>query len=122
MDCRPITLPLLNMKLLIRNLDRNISEPTLRAMFESHGAVQSCDLVMDKVTQGSKGFGFVEMPDADEAKAAIQALNASEHGNKRIRVKEAEASKAPPKKMPSKDKPERIARAEEIWGRKKKKS
>ena len=107
------------MKLLIRNLDRDISEPTLRALFEAHGTVQSCDLVMDAVTQGSKGFGFVEMPDEDEAKAAIQALNASEHGNKRIRVKIAEAPKESPKKPPLKEDTERIERAEQIWGRKK---
>ena len=108
------------MKLLIRNLDRDISEPTLRALFEAHGAVQSCDLVMDEVTQSSKGFGFVEMPNADEAKAAIEALNASEQGNKRIRVKKAEASVPTPKKPLSKEDAERAARAEQIWGRGKK--
>ena len=109
------------MKLLIRNLDRDIPEPTLRALFESHGTVQSCDLVMDEVTQSSKGFGFIEMPNPDEAQAAIQALNMSEHGKKRIRVKIATAAKKPSKAAPSKEQAERVTRAEQIWGRNKKK-
>lgn len=108
------------MKLLIRNLDRDISEPTLRSLFEPHGTVQSCDLVMDKVTQSSKGFGFVEMPNADEAKVAIQALNTSKQGKKRIRVKMASAAKASPQKSSLEAAKEKTARAENIWGRRKK--
>ncbi|MCB1813864.1 MAG: RNA-binding protein, partial [Candidatus Competibacteraceae bacterium] len=47
------------MKLLIRNLARTTTEAELRALFEVHGAVQSCNLVLDKATGDSKGFGFV---------------------------------------------------------------
>ena len=78
------------MKLLIRNLNRTTTEDQIKALFESHGAVQSCNLVLDKVTGGSKGFGFVEMPHTGDAKAAIKHLNNSEHDGNKIRVKKAE--------------------------------
>lgn len=78
------------MKLLIRNLDRTTTESALRAMFEEHGTVQSCTLVIDKETGGSKGFGFVEMPKSGEAKAAIKILNGQEVDGSKIRVKKAE--------------------------------
>jgi len=60
-------------------------------MFEEHGTVQSCTLVMDKDTNASKGFGFVEMPKPGEAKAAIKLLNGQELDGSKIRVKKAEA-------------------------------
>ena len=50
------------MKLIVRNLARTTTEDTLRDLFAAHGSVQSCSLVMDQRTGGSKGFGFVEMP------------------------------------------------------------
>ncbi|WP_373188059.1 RNA recognition motif domain-containing protein [Halopseudomonas sp.] len=83
------------MKLLIRNLSRTTTETELRNLFEAHGLVQSCVLVLDKQTGGSKGFGFVEMPRHDDAKAAIKALNNLEVAGSRIRVKrdESEADK-----------------------------
>ncbi|MEI8572296.1 RNA-binding protein [Methylomonas sp. LW13] len=80
------------MKLLIRNLPRTTTEAELRAMFAAHGSVQSCSLVMDKDTHSSKGFGFVEMPKAGEAKAAIKTLNGLEMDGNRIRVKKAETN------------------------------
>ena len=78
------------MKLLIRNLDRSISEVALLAMFEKHGAVQYCTVVMDKKTSKSKGFAFVEMPKVGEAKVAMQALNDTKIGDNKLRVKKAE--------------------------------
>ena len=78
------------MKLLIRNLARSTTEEQIRTLFEEFGAVQSCNLVMDKATGGSKGFGFVEMPKPGEAKAAVKNLNARELDGKVIRVKKAE--------------------------------
>ncbi|WP_446811772.1 RNA recognition motif domain-containing protein [Methylomonas sp. 2BW1-5-20] len=80
------------MKLLIRNLPRTTTETELRAMFAEHGSVQSCSLVMDKDTNSSKGFGFVEMPKAGEAKAAIKTLNGLDMDGNRIRVKKAETN------------------------------
>ena len=78
------------MKLLIRNLDRTSTESSLRALFETQGAVQSCNLVMDENTGLSKGFGFVEMPKAGEAKAAIKNLNGSDFEGSAMRVKKAQ--------------------------------
>ena len=77
------------MKLLIRNLSRTTTEAELRALFEVHGRVQSCVLVIDKKTGGSKGFGFVEMPAPGEAKVAMKTLNGTDVGGSKIRVKKA---------------------------------
>jgi len=78
------------MKLLVRNLDRLTTEEELKALFDEFGAVQSCDLVMDRDSGASKGFGFVEMPKAGDAKAAISKLNNKTIGGNKIRVKKAE--------------------------------
>lgn len=73
------------MKLLIRNLARTTTEEELRALFEVYGKVQSCTLVLDKKSNLSKGFGFVEMPSPGESKAAMKNLNGKEvGGNLRI--------------------------------------
>ncbi|MDH5190499.1 MAG: RNA-binding protein [Gammaproteobacteria bacterium] len=77
------------MKLLIRNLDKSTTEEELCEMFEAYGKVQSCNLVMDKETQKSKGFGFIEMPKAGDAKAAMKNLNGVDVAGKKIRVKKA---------------------------------
>lgn len=82
------------MKILVRNLSRETTETELLAAFEEYGQVQYCRLVMDKETGKSKGFGFVEMPRAGEAKAAIKRLNATAFRGSTIRVKKAEPSEA----------------------------
>lgn len=79
------------MKLLVRNLPRSTTEASLKEMFEDYGTVQSCNIVMDKKTGVSKGFGFVEMPKPGEAKAAAKMLNGMDVDGNRIRVKKAEA-------------------------------
>ena len=78
------------MKLLVRNLARTTTEADILALFEAHGAVESCTLVMDAETGKSKGFGFVEMPEKKEANAAIEALNGQKIDESKIRVKLAE--------------------------------
>lgn len=78
------------MKLLIRNLATSTTEDEIRDLFEGYGTVQSCNLVMDKDTGNSKGFGFVEMPKQGEAKAAMKNLNGSMVDESVIRVKKAE--------------------------------
>jgi RNA recognition motif-containing protein len=78
------------MKILIRNLSRTISESELKELFEAHGEVQSCTLVLDKASGKSKGFGFVEIAKVGDAKAAIQALNGKLIDGNKIRVKKAE--------------------------------
>jgi len=78
------------MKLLIRNLSKVTTENEIKEMFESYGTVQSCNLVMDKATGKSKGFGFVEMPKPGDAKAAMKHLNGVDVDGNKIRVKKAE--------------------------------
>ena len=78
------------MKLIARNLDRSTTEGELSELFQEYGVVQSCSLVIDKVTGASKGFGFVEMPKVGDAKAAMKGLNTKLVGDNRIRVKKAE--------------------------------
>jgi RNA recognition motif-containing protein len=82
------------MKLLIRNLDRLTTEEELKGFFQEFGAVQSCNLVFDRDSGASKGFGFIEMPKSGEAKAAIKNLNNKTIGSNKIRVKKAEDKNA----------------------------
>ncbi|MBL4780781.1 MAG: RNA-binding protein [Porticoccaceae bacterium] len=81
------------MKLLIRNLDRLTTEDELKVLFQEFGTVQSCDLVIDRESGASKGFGFIEMPKSGEAKAAIKNINNKTIGSNKIRVKKAEDKK-----------------------------
>lgn len=81
------------MKLLVRNLDRSTTEAELKKLFQAFGSVQSCTLVIDPSSGVSKGFGFVEMPKAGEAKAAMKNLNDTIVGKYLIRVKKAESKK-----------------------------
>ena len=86
------------MKLLIRNLDRSTTEQELKVLFQEFGAVQSCDLVIDRNTGASKGFAFIEMPKSGEAKAATKNLNNKAVGSNKIRVKKAQDKKSEDKK------------------------
>jgi len=82
------------MKLLVRNLARSTTEDELTTLFSEFGGIQSCTIVMDAATGGSKGFGFVEMPNPGEAKAAMKSLNGQDVAGSKIRVKKAESPKA----------------------------
>ncbi|QIA66039.1 RNA-binding protein [Vibrio astriarenae] len=75
------------MKLLVRNLARTTTEQELRVLFSALGKVTQCDLVLDQETGQSKGFAFLEMPDEDEAKAALNSLNLTKVAKSTIRVK-----------------------------------
>jgi len=90
------------MKLLVRNLARTTTEAELLSLFETYGQVQSCNLVLDKETGDSKGFGFIEMPNPGDAKAAMKNLNHQEIAGSKIRVKKAETK--PENKSPDKKK------------------
>jgi len=81
------------MKILIRNLARTTTEIELRKIFEAHGPVQSCSLVMDKKTGKSKGFAFIEMPRPGDAKAAVKTLNGKDVAGNIIRVKKTAPKK-----------------------------
>ena len=79
------------MKLLVRNLARTTTEDDLKSLFETHGTLQSVNLVMDKESGLSKGFAFVEMPNENEAKSALKTLHETRVANNRIRVKTAQS-------------------------------
>ncbi len=77
------------MKLLVRNLSRTTTEQEIRVLFSEHGSVTECSLVLDQETGKSKGFGFVEMPNEVEAKAALSSLHETRVAKNKIRVKMA---------------------------------
>jgi len=77
------------MNIFVASLSYNTSEDKLLSTFEGFGTVESAKIIMDKYTGRSKGFGFVEMPNDDEANAAIAALNESEIDGRTVVVKVA---------------------------------
>ena len=76
-------------KLYVGNLTYGVTDGTLAAMFEPHGTVESAQVIMDRDTGRSKGFGFVEMKTDQEAQAAIAALNGAQSGGRSLTVNEA---------------------------------
>jgi RNA recognition motif-containing protein len=77
------------MNIYVGNLNYRLKEEELREAFEAIGAVDSVKLVKDRETGRAKGFGFIEMPNEEEALAAIEKLNGSEVGDRQMVVKEA---------------------------------
>lgn len=75
------------MKIIVLNLNKNTKVEQLEYLFKRFGAVESCNLVLDKEKGTSKGFGFVVMPDDTEANAAIAGLNGTKLYGHKIRVK-----------------------------------
>jgi RNA recognition motif-containing protein len=76
-------------KLYVGNLAYSIDDGSLQQIFAAHGTVQSAQVIMDRDTGRSKGFGFVEMGSDQEAQAAIQALNGAEIEGRTLTVNEA---------------------------------
>ena len=76
-------------KLYIRNLSYDVSSSDLQALLTPYGTVQSAEVIMDRSTGDSKGFGFVEMGSDAEAQAAIAALDGQDHGGRALKVNEA---------------------------------
>ena len=77
------------MNIFVGNIAFTASEDDLREFFEQHGTVDQVHLITDRYTERSRGFGFVEMPNTDEAKAAIASLNGAELHNRPLTVNEA---------------------------------
>jgi len=77
------------MKLYVGNLPYSVTSDDLRTTFAEFGEVASVDVITDKYTGQSKGFGFVEMPNNSEADAAIKALNESNYKGRPMRVNQA---------------------------------
>jgi RNA recognition motif-containing protein len=76
-------------KLYVGNLSYDVSSSDLEAMLSAHGTVLSAEVISDRSTGRSKGFGFVEMESSEEADAAIAALNGAQHGGRALTVNEA---------------------------------
>ena len=76
-------------KLYIGNLSYDVSSSDLETLLSPHGTVQSAEVIMDRSTGQSKGFGFVEMNSDAEAQAAITALDGQDHGGRALKVNEA---------------------------------
>lgn len=77
------------MNIYISNLSFGVNDADLKDLFKEYGEVSSSKVIIDKFTGKSRGFGFVEMPNAAEAKEAIQSLNEAEYDGKVITVNEA---------------------------------
>ena len=73
----------------IGNLDYGVTEESIRSLFEQYGTIERVNLIRDRDTGQSRGFGFVEMTDPAEADRAISALNGSTLGSRAIKVNEA---------------------------------
>ena len=76
-------------KLYVGNLAYDVNSADLEQLFAQHGTVGSAQVIEDRATGRSKGFGFVEMGSDDEAQAAINALNGQDHGGRALTVNEA---------------------------------
>ena len=76
-------------KLYVGNLAYGVTDSDLSTMFGAHGTVESAQVIMDRDTGRSKGFGFVEMKSDQEAQAAIAAMNGKESGGRALVVNEA---------------------------------
>ncbi len=76
-------------KLYVGNLSYNTSSSDLEQLFGQHGTVQSAEVIQDRDTGRSKGFGFVQMGSDEEAQAAITALNGQDHDGRALTVNEA---------------------------------
>ncbi|MBL0050637.1 MAG: RNA-binding protein [Bacteroidetes bacterium] len=77
------------MNIYIGNLDYKVSEAQLHELFSTYGAVSSAKIINDKFSGKSKGFGFVEMPNDDEARNAMNALNGQELNSRAMTATEA---------------------------------
>src|SRR4051812_33062907 len=76
-------------KLYVGNMSYEVDSSELQTLFGAHGTVTSAEVIADRDTGRSKGFGFVEMSTDQEAEAAIAALNGQDHGGRALTVNEA---------------------------------
>jgi RNA recognition motif-containing protein len=81
--------PVMGKKLYVGNLTYGVTDSDLQELFAAHGTVQSAQVIMDRDTGRSKGFGFVEMGSDQEAQAAISALNGKDSNGRALTVNEA---------------------------------
>src|SRR4029079_13039055 len=84
-------------RLYVGNLSYNVDSSELQQLFAQHGTVTSAEVISDRMTGRSKGFGFVEMGSDEEAQAAIAALNGQDHGGRALTVNEAKPKEDRPR-------------------------
>lgn len=77
------------MRIYVGNLSFQATDADLQDLFQQHGEVTSAQVIIDRYSNRSRGFGFVEMPNSSEAEAAIAALNGNEHQGRQLTVNEA---------------------------------
>jgi RNA recognition motif-containing protein len=77
------------MNIYVGNLSRDVSEAELKEAFQALGEVSSCNIIKDKFTGESRGFGFVEMPNKEEADKAIADMNGKDLKGRNLTVNEA---------------------------------
>jgi len=77
------------MKIYVANISYKAKDNDLKDLFERHGAVISAKIIVDKTTQRSRGFGFVEMEDDDQARQAMEAINGVDFLGRNLVVNEA---------------------------------
>ena len=83
----------MNKKLYVGNLNYDTNEEALKEAFEEAGTVESCDIITDRRTGNSKGFGFVEMSTEEEAEKALEMYNENELDGRTLKVDEARPKK-----------------------------
>ena len=84
-------------RLYVGNLSYQVDSSELERIFAEHGSVQSAEVVSDRMTGRSKGFGFVEMGTEEEAQKAITALNGQQNGGRALTVNEAKPREERPR-------------------------
>jgi RNA recognition motif-containing protein len=77
------------MNLYVGNLNYRLTEDQLREAFEQYGDVSACTIIKDRATGQSKGFGFIEMPESNQAESAINSLNGRDLMGRKLNVNEA---------------------------------
>ncbi|MCZ7590637.1 MAG: RNA-binding protein [Kiritimatiellae bacterium] len=86
------------MNIFVGNLPYGATDMDIRSAFEAFGTVSSASVILDKFTGKSRGFGFVEMPNREEATAAIAGLNEKDLKGRALRVNEAQAREERPRR------------------------
>ena len=87
-------------KLFVGNLSFDLTQDQFKDIFAAYGAIISANIVMDKFSGRSKGFGFVEMPNDSQALVAIESTNEKEIGGRTLKVNEARPREERPRRAP----------------------
>ena len=86
------------MNIYVGNLPYNTNDADMKALFENYGTVTSTSIISDKFTGRSRGFGFVEMADDDQARQAIEATNGADYNGRALVVNEARPREERPRR------------------------